>query len=410
MLLGPTTAAGADSGEFAGYRAEALAQPLTVAPFFPSLLPYVDSPFEGTLGLGYSNVVSSDTAFARSSAIWPGTVLAGLGPLVGQAGSADLGKQIPPYPAVAEAHANSGDVNNTRIPLTTIHAFGSPTAARTDTQIPTVSVASVLSVASMASRTEAKLGDRVASSATASVHGVSIMGGQITIGSVTSVVSGATDGVAATTKGGVKVVDLVIGGVNASVDESGVHAAGQGQAPGTNPNGQIAQVLSSLGVKITVVGTDGESSGPRAERSGGGLMVSITTPALGTVPNGRMVVVLGATSVSLDASPALDLSGFLDDLTAASPFTSGAPPGVDTSVAGTQFSFTSPVDVGATGPLGGGTGGGSGITGAPALRTASVAYRFGGIPLGLVAVTILAVFVLGWYLRRFVERLLGPGE
>jgi hypothetical protein len=175
------------------------------------------------------------------------------------------------------------------------------------------------------------------------VSDISIAGGQLTIGSVTSAVEGTTDGKKATAKGKTVVNDAKIAGVPVTIDDHGVTLQDQNAPANAIANQTVNTVVKNLGMTFAL-------SQPTGKPEGGKVVYDAGSLVIGFAPDGgahSFLVVLGGASVALTAVPEggglnldLDLGG-------------GAPIATGTTSGGT-----------ATAPVA------SGITGAPPLDVA----------------------------------------
>jgi hypothetical protein len=220
-----------------------------------------------------------------------------------------------------------------------------------------------------------------------------------------------SDGVKPTATGTAVVSGLVVGGVPATIDATGIHANGQG-TPGLDPNTQIATVLAASGIHLALTPGTVKTTGGTAEAAAPALLITMPTPGAGPVPAGFVTIVLGSTHAQTAASPGAEVSADITDV--------GAPLG---EVLGSSLASTGDSGGGTLPDLsaGGGTSTSTGLTpgaaGTPgtglALNTAAsqpTDYHFGGVSGRLVLVILLVGIVGVRLIRRYMRRLLSIGS
>jgi hypothetical protein len=256
--------------------------------------------------------------------------------------------------------------------------------------------------------------------ATATDSGISVLGGFITIGEVTSTATATSDGTTGTLKGSTVVSNVNIAGDPFTVDSSGIHADGQ-NAPLALPVSQLNSVLGELGITMSVTNPTDTVNGASASRTEDGLKITVNLQTLDAaadkfsallpskvianlplaVPDGQVLTLdLGTVSVNSAASPA-----FVDDYsagvaTAAAPINPGAfsspstfGGGGDTGL-GTGTTGTNGSPTGTSGPGGAGSGEPSSVP------TSAVTPVFTGIGSALVLLGLLAAAALAFAVKR----------
>ncbi|HZQ87137.1 MAG TPA: hypothetical protein VFA83_20005 [Acidimicrobiales bacterium] len=408
LVFALVPATGAQAADISGYQTAGSGLVFSAFPTLPAFT-IVQAPFEGTVALTSANLAAGGQAFARSSILWPGDVVAGLGSLLKQA--APLPVAIPNWPIRAEAHEYTGASQDSSIPGIRMLAFGSPTKSEALSDVGALVLPDILSVAAASSHTvSTQAPDKATTTVDVSVHAINIGGGQVLIDTFKATAATVSDGVKPTGKGTAVVSGLVVGGVPATIDASGIHANGQG-APGTDPNQQIGDALAASGIHLALTGSDVKTTGGTAEASAPELLITIPTPGIGPIPAGFLTIVLGSTHAKTAASPGIDVSGDLTDV--------GAPLG---GVLGTSLtSGDSGSSSGTVPDLS--AGGDSSLTSAEGSPSGSVRpqvavnasnvedtpYHFGGLSSRLVLVMLILGFVGVLLIRRYMRRLLSIG-
>jgi hypothetical protein len=407
-LAGGGRTAHAGDAAFGGYDAAASARAVSVSPSLPAFS-VVEVPIEGTLALTQASITTGGLSFARSSTVWPGDLVAGLGPLIKQF-SKEAGSAIPPWPLVVEAREYDGEKKNDKFPPASMKAQGTPDSSAAQASGSQLEVPGVLTIGSATSETAAAAVEgKITSKSAVRLHGISIMNGAITVDTVRSIASAASDAVKGETAGSTVVTGLVIGGVPASVDRNGVTANGQGPVPGVDPNEQLAQALESLGATVALTGGGEHLEGGSASRDAGGLLITIPTPGAGPVPPGTLTLILGGAVANASATTGLSIGGdtadVLDGSLPSSPVS--APAGSLTEFsAGASLPGIEPSSPPAAVPRGGATAPARTLTPAGAER----GYDFGGVPMSLVLALAIATVLLARTVRTQLVKLLAPKE
>jgi hypothetical protein len=116
-------------------------------------------------------------------------------------------------------------------------------------------------------------------SATATDSCVSILGGLLSIGSVTSTATATSNGTGAALSGSTTVQDATLAGEPVTIDSAGIHAAGN-STPQDQEITALEQDLTKLGITVTVTKPTDSQSGPAASRQLDGLRVEIDLTTL----------------------------------------------------------------------------------------------------------------------------------
>lgn len=409
-----------------GYNSLSSAMAFSFQPYLPALVSTGDVPFEGTIGLATSHVKSGGNAFGRGALIWPGSTAADLGPVLGVAfGQPQLGSLIPKWPLQAQATQGDGEVNTGVAPFVAMKAVGRPDLGQGDTRIGDINIPGVLHIEHISSISTSAVTDSSTSSTTkVELHGVAILNGHITAETIRSTSTTSSLGSAATSSGDVDIIGLKIGGIAVSVTDNGFQVDGlppdAGDAPGAggepfpnqSPEEAVNGVLAALGAKITLFNSISSVVGGKAEHMEPGVIVSVNNPVGGTgpIPPGRFDIALAASSSSSSAT----LPFSLGDVGGS---TGGETSSGDSSSGGGSISIgDNGVDVGgntvgnvgqglgsvATGPLGSSNGSLDGVI------TQHAAYKFGGIPIGLLIALLLLAVVIARFVRNAMRPLMLP--
>jgi hypothetical protein len=205
------------------------------------------------------------------------------------------------------------------------------------------------------------------SQASATDAGISILGGFITIGSVTSTATATSDGTTGKVTGTTQVQNMDIAGEQVSVDANGISAAGQ-STPLAIPISTINGDLSQLGISISLTNPTDTVNGPSAARTLDGLKISIDLKTLDSPLN----MVAGLLPASLtsqlpvalpnDQQFTLDLATLQVSSTASPSFAAGNSGNSGGAGSGSNANQSAVSSAGITGNSGG-TAGFAGTTG-----------------------------------------------
>lgn len=380
--------AGAVGEELGGWNAAAAASAYTVFPAIPTLIPY-DAPVEATVSLTQATLSTGGAGFGRASTVWPG-VLAGLAPLMKLL--APDAPPLPDYPIVVESR-DFEDPKRTEQAGMVMSSDVTPERAVVEAVAASHGAEGLFTIGGASSISTSTAGaSSVTAESTARVTDIALAAGQVTIDEVATRSTATSDGVHGSCDGDARVSGLMIGGVPATVDDSGVHAADQNAELPVDPNGVIAGVLGATGVQLRVIGGIGECDGPIASRSTGGLLISMPLPAGGPVPpGGTLNLIIGSSAVAVEAVPApsfvavippADLPPVVPVGAPTSPSSIGAPVALPSIPAGEGTLF-SPID-----------------------DDRPAAYEFGGVPASMVVGALLLAFPATRRVRRYAERVI----
>jgi hypothetical protein len=412
------------------------------------------------------------TGSAVASTVYPGQVIANSGP---EAGLLFPGAPIPPLPlwpveatsnypqtpnstttnkpgvnmeATSTANANTatatignnsptaGAATNT---CTTVPGAGTVTGAlggltggssTSGSGNPAESTSSLMGISySSGTSTSGASGALATASASATDSGISILAGLICIGSVTSTATATSDGTTGKVGGSTVVSNVVIAGQPATVDTSGIHAAGN-SSPGAPSLSVMNTLLFQLGMTMTVTNPTDVVKGAAASRTLDGLRITINLTTLDAaankfstllpasftsqlplpIPNSQQLTMdLGTVSVSSTASPAFIVgnSGAATSPattpTTTAPLTTGSTgnTGNTGNLGSSGSGITSGSSFGGTSGTPGtsGSGGGTGGTGSLS-PTSAITPVFGGIGAGLILLGIAAAALTAYGYRR----------
>ena len=397
--------------------------------------------------LGYSTATfdAGPTGQSLASVFWPGEVAANgasqLNLLLDPYLEPYFGSNTPtlpnpgPWPLQASAafpqgpDAKSNDNGTVTMDAATTDAASTATSALGalgGTGSVPAGMVSAQTVGSAVQSTVDSAGDAVAQ-ATSSAHDVSIAGGLVTVGQVTSNASATSDGNQATVNGSSTVAQVSVAGQAVTVDSSGVHTPA---SPSPIPvlgalSPSVSQVLATAGITMTLTNPTDTVDGPSGERQLDGLQVVIdlttfdkglaklTTMLPGQLasqieqlplplPNAQTLTIdLGWINVNSAASPSFDASGGDGGGLAGLPLSSGGPGAAGLSPTGDGGGFTpgTPGTPATPGTAGGSPSGGAG-TAVPAALTTAPAALFKGIGAGLIVLGLVLAGLLALVLLR----------
>ncbi len=293
-----------------GYTVTSLAEAVTAQyeqPNFP--LPATPS-LEFDEGYASTEDNSGPTGSATASSLYPGQVVADSGP---QLALLAPGVPLPPAPiwpiqAASEypETPNSANTDNTGVNMdasstasgnTASATLGddNPTAgsSSTDPSItaptgsgnPFAADSSLIGIGALSATSTSQAPSVTATAeASATDTGISILGGFINIGSVTSTATAASNGTTGTLTGSTEVQNMTIAGVPVTVDANGIEADGQA-APLSLPISSINTLLNELGISIAMTNATDKTNGPSASRTLQGLTFTIDLKTLDSAAN-----------------------------------------------------------------------------------------------------------------------------
>ncbi len=447
--------AGADS-TLGGFTVTALAEGSTVQyeqPNFPlPATPTVE------LDEGYASTTDNfgPTGVAVASTFYPGQVIANAGP---ELSLLVPGAPLPPapvwpleatsdYPQTPNSDSTDEpgvnmDVTSTADSNTATSTIGDDAPASGSTGSQTSGSASgtgnplgassalfglgVISGTSSSSTTD----NAAIASASSSVSGISVLGGFISIGAVTSTATASSDGTTGTVTGNTVIANASIAGQTVTITANGIQVNGKNTALAV-PVATINTLLKELGITLAVTSPVDTINGASATRTLDGLKLTINLDTLDSaanklssllpssltselpvpLPNAQVITVdLGTLTVSSSASPA-----FVDDSGSASTASGddgdlgnfSSPTTGSGDFGASTFGGTSPTTGTATTPTSGsGTTPTTEGTGTPASAVTPV---FKGIGTGLLLLGLAAAAALAYAYKRVddVSELVGP--
>jgi hypothetical protein len=441
-----------------GYTITSLAEAVTAQyeqPNFP--VPATPS-LEFDEGYASTQDNSGPTGSATASSLYPGQVVADSGP---QLALLAPGVPLPPAPiwpiqAASEypETPNSANTDNTGVNMdasstasgnTASATLGddNPTAgsSSTDPSItaptgsgnPFAADSSLIGIGALSATSTSQAPSVTATAeASATDTGISILGGFINIGSVTSTATAASNGTTGTLTGSTEVQNMTIAGVPVTVDANGIEADGQA-APLSLPISSINTLLNELGISIAMTNATDKTNGPSASRTLQGLTFTIDLKTLDSAANEfasllpssftsqlpvalpddqQLTLELAPVSVSSTASPPFTANSGNTGATApaaaaASTPSSSSPSLTGDSGSGATFAGNtgsgsySPTSSGSTPSGSSTTPTSSGSTPAEAIAPASaVTPAFKGVGAALILLGLLAASVLAYAYKR----------
>jgi hypothetical protein len=372
-----------------GYDATASGTALTAFPRLPALLP-VEAPIEATVALATATLSSGGSGFGRASTFYPGSLTAGLRPLLETGAGTRL--PIPDYPVVVEAREFE-EAKRSEVPGLAMSVDADPDRSVAVADVGALAVPAVVGIRSIRTESRAVLeADSITATSTTTLHGIDLAG-VVRIGTLVSTASVRSDGTTSTCRGSVRVTDADVAGTPVTIDDEGIDVAGTA-GPGLGLGAAVAQALRASGVEVRVLGGTDGCGGSLGNRTSAGLLVRIPTPAIGPVTAGGLQAVLGSTSASAGGSvlPPIDDDG-----------------GGGSADLGTGAGFDGGGGLGDLGgavtPTGTGTGAGTDTDGAVLLPTQSARYEFDGVPGSLLAGLVLLARAGAGRIRRYLHHL-----
>jgi hypothetical protein len=441
--------AGADNS-LGGFTVNALAESISVQyeqPNFP--VPATPS-LEFDEGYAASSDNYGPTGSATASTLYPGQVIANAGP---QLALLVPGVPLPPAPtwpiqAVSDFPQkpnsastdqpglnmdaqSSTDGNTATATIGNDAATSGSNGANPTQQAPSGSgnllsgSNALLGVGGLSANSSAQAPSLKASAdATATVGGISMLGGFISIGSITSTAGASSDGTTGKVTGSTRVQNVSIAGEQVSITAAGIQAP-SGQPLGALPVSALNTLLKELGITIAVTNPTDKVSGPSASRELDGLEVQVDLQTLDAaankfalllpaklisqlpfaIPNEQLITYyFGRVQVSSTASPSFAANSGSTGAGAAS--SSASTGGSTTGNTGSSFTGSSGVGAGSSFAGNTGSGGsspsGSNGTGSPTVspQTSTVGATFKGIGAALILLGLLAAAALAYLYKR----------
>ena len=189
-------------------------------------------------------------------------------------------------------------------------------------------------------------GGTATATGTATDTGVSILGGLINIGAVTSTATASSDGTTGKVTGSTLVSNVTIAGEAVTIDNNGISLVGKAKALSL-PIAALNTLLKELGISISVTNPTDTVSGASAARTLDGLKIEVNLDTLDTAAN-KFASLLPATLTAKLPVPipnmqllTLDLGTVTVNSTASGAFTGDDSGGTSTdTTAGTAGDFT----------------------------------------------------------------------
>ena len=327
---------------------------------------------EGVIPEAVSTLRNGPIGFGLSSVVWPGVLAGNIGS-VAQAANPQVPQEASmlnsPIRAEARTGSSADTVTNDDYPGVLMSASAKDDIVTAAADVAQSTVTPAGGFGNSASRTSVALTGtaKAVAKATSRVTDISLAGGQITIGSITSTVEGTTDGVKASAKGTTTVNDARIAGVPVTIDDRGITVQGQNNPANATAAEAVNTVVSNMGMKVALSQPSGKPEGGKIVYDAGSLVIN-------WAPDGganNFLVVFGGASVALAAAPEGAGLDFDVDGGAVAPFTPAGPTTGGTSTGGGQV----------LAPVSGGTSGDSPVLGgAPAPAAPQVASGGGAAP------------------------------
>jgi hypothetical protein len=404
---------------------------------------------EANLGFAQTSYNAGPTSTSTASTVWPGQVAAGFGsqlplllqPYIGTTPLWPLVQNVNagPWPiqatstfpvapgGSADASQDSAGVtmeaSSSQDQGTATCSFGTGNGQNAPAALPSgvVQVQSIGStVLGQVQASNSGGAPQAVSQATAALHGISVAGGLIQIGAMTTTATSTSDGNTANVTGSSAVSQVTIAGQPVTIDKDGIHGAGQNQSLLGPLLPSVDQVLQTAGITIALEQPTDTVNGASGERVLPGLQITIDltqydkqfqsllqmlpSQLLQTVnmlpipfPQEQIMVInLGYADVKATASPAFDASGGSADGGSGS-----SDLGAAGLTAGSSGDFGSPGTTGfdGTGAIAGSPATAGGTTPTQAIVSAPVGL-FKGLGAGLIALGLLLAGALALLLLR----------
>lgn len=228
---------------------------------------------EGDPNYTLASVAAGPNAHALTSSFWPGNLLG--------TGLAQVAEGAPAYPLKGEARYPDKPYDSAGVDggqLSGVHAEGLvaiATADGTPANKPGQVMVGGATATSTATVTDKDIALGTANSALSDVN---LLAGTIKIGAVKTVLTTSADGTRSSSSGTTTVSGLTIAGQEFSVDDKGLHAAGQGSA--LPPLDTPAEVTAALGISAHALNQVSSTTPRGVRRVAGGLIIDIDTGPL----------------------------------------------------------------------------------------------------------------------------------
>jgi hypothetical protein len=253
---------------------------------------------EGVVPETVSMLRKGPIAYALSSVTWPGVLAGNLGSIIIVSGGPPEAKALND-PVRAEARNGNGPdtVTNTQYPGMTMSATAKDDFVSATTEIAQSQQSQAGNFNNTRSHTQVSVTGPTTAVAEAYSHAddISLAGGVVTIGSVTSTAKGTTDGVKASATGRTLVKDVKIAGVPVTIDERGVTVNGNNAPINKQLSDAVNTAISQAGMTIALSLPTGKPDRGNIVYNAGSLVFAWTTPG------GSFMAILGGATVNLAA-------------------------------------------------------------------------------------------------------------
>jgi hypothetical protein len=451
------TPAGADT-TLGGFTVSALAEGITAQYEQPNLPIPANPSLEFDEGYSATSDNFGPSGNAVASTLYPGQVIANIGP---ELGLLVPGVPLPPAPvwpvqavsSYPEA-PNTASTDEPGVNMDTTSTTDSnqatatigddaPTAGAPGTLLgglapsgtgnPLAGSSTLMGVGLISgTSTSGASGPTASASASATDSGISVLDGLINIGAVTSTATATSDGTTGKVTGSTVVSNVTIAGEAVTIGANGISLAGKAKALSL-PLAALNTILKELGISISVTNPTDTVSGASAARTLDGLKIEVNLDTLDTAAN-KFASLLPATLTSKLPIPipnmqllTLDLGTVTVNSTASGAFAGDGTGGTSTDTTGgdTGTGFTPSTD-GSTGDFGSSPGstftptgptGSTTPTSTPSggstsnQPTSAITPVFKGIGTGLVLLLVLASLALAYGYKRVddASELVGSG-
>jgi hypothetical protein len=242
-----------------------------------------------------SDFESGPFGHALASIFWPGAVIGNLHSIAGQAG---VPPQLAPLfandPVRAESFFPSGPQSATYPPgspgnVAEMQSHADQNGVWSKAGLSDVSVPGLFDVQTTQGNTTAAASDHASSSASGSIHSLSLLGGVIQVGATSSTASATSDGVSPTGHSTTHVGAVTIAGLPVSYGSDGLTVgSAHNNLPGSLLGSLDAianQLVAALNLKIEPLPHTETRQAPAEEVTSGGLAVSFSLPPNLTIPS-----------------------------------------------------------------------------------------------------------------------------
>lgn len=262
-----------DPGEgLGGYTSEGQGAPLSVLLFEP-VTPVPVDPGQPHLRADHAyvltNLATGPAGRALASTVWPG-------PLVGDGFNLITGQGDYPLKTDLTSPGQETEQRKEAPGGAGMYSFAQGSEVRAKAQAGESPAGEQVAFGNLDGESYGRLeAGRAITTTTAVAQDVVLAGGVVTIDSVETVVTTASDGTTAETAGHTTVSGLTIAGNGYVVDEDGLRPAGGDPAAGAPPVPGSEELAENLGITVRLLGHEEVLAGARASRAAGGLEVRI---------------------------------------------------------------------------------------------------------------------------------------